>query len=680
MIPPLLRRRRAPRRIALALVLLTTPALVRAADPPRLRRSESFLGIHFDFHAGPDCKEVGKNTTPAMVNRIIDLVKPDYLQIDCKGHPGYTSYPTKVGNPVPGFVGDPLRVWRQATARRGVALYTHYSGVYDQHAVEAHPDWAATHADGSKDANATTPFGPYANSLLIPQLRELAGAYGVDGVWIDGDCWSAVPDYGDAAARAFRAATGFTSLPKGPGDPAWRPFLDFHRDAYRDYLRRVVAGVKATNPGFQICSNWAFTDHMPEPVSAPVDFLSGDFSPQDSVNSARLSGRYLARQGIPWDLMAWSFTTIPSKTTTPGRNTKSAVQLQREAAVILALGGGFQAYFVQRRDGSVDLDRMPVMAEVAAFCRARQSLCHHAQAVPQIALLFSTPAHYHGVNQLFSRDNERLGGILAALLESRHSVEVLGEHHLAGRLDDYPLIVVPEWEYLAPSFIADLKGYVKRGGNLLLVGAESAALFADALDVKPDSATPWGIHLEHEGSITALPGTAPGFILGHRAKPFGTLHPTDTDRAASRPAGAIASSGKGKIAATFFPMGRAYNHEPNGKARAYLDALTRSLFTDPIAVVTGSPASEVDVHVATKQGRLLVNLVNASGPHRTEPVFDAIPPVGPLDVVLRVPARPARVTLEPSGVELPYRHESGHIRLSVPGVAVHEVIVVEPAK
>ena len=98
-------------------------ALVLAADsgrpPPRLRRADSFLGIHFDFHAGPDCKEIGKNTTPAMVENIINLVRPDYLQVDCKGHRGLTSYPTKVGNPAPGFVGDPLRVWREVTARRG---------------------------------------------------------------------------------------------------------------------------------------------------------------------------------------------------------------------------------------------------------------------------------------------------------------------------------------------------------------------------------------------------------------------------------------------------------------------------------------------------------------------------------------------------------------------------------
>src|SRR5208282_1217206 len=98
-----------------------------ATLPKRLKRAESFLGVHFDFHAGPDCTEIGKNTTRKMIEDVINQVHPDYLQIDCKGHPGLSSYPTKVGNAAPGFVGDALRLWREVTAERGVALYMHYS-------------------------------------------------------------------------------------------------------------------------------------------------------------------------------------------------------------------------------------------------------------------------------------------------------------------------------------------------------------------------------------------------------------------------------------------------------------------------------------------------------------------------------------------------------------------------
>ena len=48
------------------------------AQPERLKRSESFLGIHFDFHAGEDSKEVGVNTNREMIEYIIDMVQPDY--------------------------------------------------------------------------------------------------------------------------------------------------------------------------------------------------------------------------------------------------------------------------------------------------------------------------------------------------------------------------------------------------------------------------------------------------------------------------------------------------------------------------------------------------------------------------------------------------------------------------
>jgi hypothetical protein len=50
----------------------------------------------------------------------------------------------------------------------------------------------------------------------------------------------------------------------------------------------------------------------------------------------------MSTQGVPWDLMAWSFTK-------PGGGAgwvqKPAVQLMREAACVLPQGGGFQAYY-----------------------------------------------------------------------------------------------------------------------------------------------------------------------------------------------------------------------------------------------------------------------------------------------------------------------------------------------
>ena len=646
-----------------------------ATMPKRLKRAESFLGIHFDFHAGPDCNAIGKNTTREMIENVIDQVHPDYIQTDCKGHPGLSSYPTKAGNQAPGFVGDPLRLWRQVTAEHGVALYMHYSGVWDSEAVRRHPDWAVVNADGKTNDKATSFFGPYADKLLIPQLRELAGDYGVDGVWVDGECWASVPDYGEAGVKAFRQTTGIEDVPRKPGDPHWFEFLQFNREAFRNYLRRYIAEVRKTNPDFQLCSNWVFTDHMPEPVSAPVDFLSGDYSPEDSVNSARLSARYLARQGKPWDLMAWSFARPAGE---GGSRQKSAVQLQREAAVVLALGGGFQAYFTQKRDGSIREEQMPVMAQVAKFCRQRQAICHHAEPVPQVALLYSTADHYRQVNGLFSRDLSRIRGTLQALLEGQQSVEVLGEHHLAGRMADYPLIVVPECDYLEPAFKQELIAYVKAGGNLLLVGPKTAALFQSELGVTlegdPQSEPRY---LARMGALVPTKGQTQVAKLGPGVQPFGGLHTAKDIGSPSQPASSITKLGQGRIAATYFCFSQGYLDERSEPARAFLSDLVRQLFPKPLVEVKGS--AEVDVAVNRIGGRLAVNLVNTAGPHADvkAPIHDSIPAVGPLDITIRAQKRPAKVTLEPGGQSLPFEYRDGEARLTLPRLEIHGVVVID---
>ncbi len=231
--------------------------------PDRLPRSESFLGIHFDFHAGDDCTEIGKYVTPEMIGGIIDAVKPDYIQCDCKGHRGLSSYPTKAGNPAPGFVRDQLRIWRDVTASRGVSLFLHYSGVWDTEAIRIHPAWARIDENGKPDPDKTSVFGPYADSLLIPQLTELVDVYGVDGVWVDGECWATVRDYRPDVLRAFREKTGIADIPKKPGDPNWFEFSEFCRDGFRTYLRHYMTALHAHAPKFQIASNWAFTSLMP---------------------------------------------------------------------------------------------------------------------------------------------------------------------------------------------------------------------------------------------------------------------------------------------------------------------------------------------------------------------------------------------------------------------------------
>ncbi|MBD3176279.1 MAG: hypothetical protein GF320_13960, partial [Armatimonadia bacterium] len=138
-----------------------------------LPRSECFFGLHFDLHPGATDTVLGKEASAENIRALLARTDPDFVQYDCKGHAGYTGYPTEVGWSSPGIVRDALPVWRQVTREFGTGLYIHYSGVWDSVAVQHHPGWAVVGPDGTVDTNHTSLFGPYVDELLIPQVKEV---------------------------------------------------------------------------------------------------------------------------------------------------------------------------------------------------------------------------------------------------------------------------------------------------------------------------------------------------------------------------------------------------------------------------------------------------------------------------------------------------------------------------
>ena len=287
-------------------------------------------------------------------------------------------------------------------------------------------------------------------------------------MWVDGDCWGTCQDYSKKVLKLFREKTGIESVPRNPEDPYFFEFTEFCRQGFRDYLNHYVTELHKHNPEFQICSNWAFSSFMSEPAGIDVDFLSGDYPMANSVNSARLEARCMALQGKPWDLMAWGFVSRWGDER-GSFSIKSISQMQQEAATTLAQGGGLQFYLAQKKDGSISEWQMEPMAEVAKFCRDRQQFCHEAVPVPQVALLYPGRAYYRKNPNVFCPWNDVLRpmrGVLQNLLDSQNIIDITMEHHLAGRMSDYPLIVLPEWDYLDRKFKKELLEYVEPFGEL----------------------------------------------------------------------------------------------------------------------------------------------------------------------------------------------------------------------
>ncbi|MGI5818604.1 MAG: family 10 glycosylhydrolase [Armatimonadota bacterium] len=639
----------------------------------RLRRSDAFFGLHFDLHANADDDALGAETTEENIRELIERVRPDWVQWDCKGHPGYTCWPTEVGWTSPGVVKDSLAILREVTSEMGVALLVHYSGVIDQKAIEEHPRWAALNADGERDERSTSTFSDYVDELMIPQLREVVEKYDVDGLWIDGDCWGAVLDWSPAAVEAWRRETG-AEPPTDPDDEAWEEWKDFHRAQFLRYLRHWVDALHETKPDLDITSNWMYSTYAPVEPEIALDYLSGDFSPTASCERARLEARYLAGTGRPWDLMAWGFNRHWD-----ARLHKPAVQLQQEAGVVLTQGGAFQYYYQPTRSGHVPRQFIETAAQVADFCRARQAICQGSESVPQVALLLPTDHLMRASDRVFHTGGEERHdseGCLHALLELHYSVDVMAGWRLTECIDDYPLVVVPNAEVLADELRSALSEYARRGGSLLLLGPDVARMFEQELGVRCNGAPQQTTaHLDSPLGMGAVAGRWQA-VTQIAANEVALRYPTYEPRHGV-PAATVAALGEGMIGAAWGPVGAGHRAAHHPAIRHLIAALAQRLLPEPMLEVDAPPNVDVSLRRAA-DGRLCVHLLNLSTAQRAEnflAVEDAAR-VGPIEVRLRLDQQPEAVTLEPGGEHIEWSYEDGLLTATVPELAVHAAVVI----
>ena len=666
------------------------------------RRSDCFWGIHSDFHAHPNYGAVvGATLTENDVRTICENAKPDFLQIDCKGHPGYASYPTQMGNGMP-MAFDTLEMWRRVTKEYGVRLYMHVSGVFDSKYCLEHPEDTAILAD-DKLSRSVRLNRKYLDECFIPQMCEISEKYGVDGIWVDGDCWAVACDYSPETIKRFEEKTGISleyAPPVKKGDPYFDELLDFTREEYRNYMRYYVDKLHEKFPELEICVNWAFSDNMPEPVCANVDFLSGDLDPNKGVDSSRYAGRMLALQGKPWDLMSWGFryNVYGTRITPP----KHPIQLMQEAAAIIALGGSYQIDVLQFSDGSPDVDRILMDAPLAEFMHERRPYCHGGKIIDQAVMLVPTYDRYKEMTRPFTREGkDKFFGLTALLCDSGESLSIVNETILKEKIDGYPLVILPELysDQMEDEIIELLRSYVLNGGSLMVVGTKTAKILADAgFPYKTEE------YREHPyipgwayGTATPVKrqfpfGKIPAYVSFEGGADYGVtigafsieaenatvlarLHPSLQNKDGS-PMAVVIPYGKGKLGVIGADLGTQYYERVQYQHRDLIRRMTSMLY-DPIAKVE-SAEGIAEIVCLSVDGKLMLQVLNAGGSHRdigmsTE---NYIPPLCNAVISIRGDISVDEVVLQPENVKLDIYKEGSRTCFKIPRVDIHSIACI----
>ena len=499
--------------VSLALVCQAATAAEPAAfaqSKPQVERKDGFFGIHFDLHPNKSDTVLGRDVSEENIRAFLRRVRPDFIQYDCVGVPGYSGYPTKVGWPAPGIVKDSLAVWRKVTREERVALLIHYCVLWNQAAVEHHPDWAVVNANGERDKQVLSIFSPFAEQLLIPQLKEAATLYDLDGAWMDADGWVARLDYSPAALAEWKRQTGRETAPKSRQEANWQEWKMFHRREFEKYLRRYVDAIHAHSPKFQIACNWMYSFfHGVWPVGSEVDYLSGDYPQHNSTDEARRRGPLFRQQpqtvGPVGVGLQQTRIEKPHAIEAGGGGHAHAGRRVGHLLRPHAIRADFGTDHRHRRRGGRLLPR-PAKPSVSKAKRCRRWRCW------QSAETYWDQADDCGFRVLWPVSREDIKGALFALLELHYSVDILAEHQLLPRLREFPVVVIPDAYKLTDEFRRALLDYVEAGGSLVLLGEKCARLFEPALGV---NSTARRIKAAYSAAVER---TSPGPTAGRRSR------------------------------------------------------------------------------------------------------------------------------------------------------------------
>ena len=657
----------------------------------RWHGKKRYFGLHYDLHAGPGDTELGVRANDKYLVPMFERLGVDFVQTDCKGHPGYTSWYSKVpdASVSPGVKKDALKGWRHATHKLDLPLHCHYSGIWDAAAGKKHRTWCRMDADGKRVPGKMCPRSPYLEELLIPQMMELIDRYGVDGFWVDGDIWATEPCYCGKCRRAFKTATGIAKPPVDTNAQDWRAWFEFTLRSFEEYVTRYCEAVHAHKKGVLVCSNWLQTFQHPGEPRVPTDWISGDNTWVFGLDRGRCEARFISTRGKPWDVMIWSFYSSHGMGDPKSPWTFKPVEMvQQEAAVVSALGGSVQVYENPGglRNGQLVPWRVERLRQVGRFVKSRRTLCQGTETIPQVAVLHSEHhAHAHASRNIRnSIDVAPIQGAVYSMLENHYGVDILDEWALEHRLEEFPAVVAPEQNDMSVEMVKRLKQYVEAGGCLLVSGAGAidrfGTLFLGVARGKVES--------EAQYHVPAADGSFAGYsaawrlVKATRAESIGQLatSPLLDERLLPHPAATLYQVGEGTVAYIPFDIFRYFDYNRYPLASAFIGEVAHALIGElPIQVY--APIC-VDAILRQKQNRKLVHLINrASGiPNRpNDGTIDEIPPVGPIEITIELEKKPKKVYLafEKGDLKWKYSKKEGQLTASVDQVHIHAAVVVE---
>ena len=592
----------------------------------------SFFLLHLDHHT-TDKMEVGRDALPAETARLINLVKPDVIQIHAKGNPGWTTYPSKAGFTPPQLARDVMQVWADVARENGYVFSAYYNIGRDREIMKRHPAWNRVRADGKPWDNMLCYHSGVAEQYLWPMIDEIMERYHPGGFWFDGSCFTVMNCYCEKCRERFRREQGLDA-PKTAKDAGWAAYKEMQRQIYREFCAETAARIKRRDPACLVAINWAYALRMPEEPPPGVDYFTGDVGCEmEQIAPAAI---WYDSQGRPFDLMTTVFYQDAQ-----GPHPKPRLQLEQEMGIIIAHGGRYFAWDNPTAQSGLVAERFENMARVVTpFLRARQAWCLGSRALPDISVFHGAAAHYaqNATNPgAFLPRNLPLLAACDGLRRLHLSPEMISDRRLEQGDIRGRLLLLEDCLALTDANRLALRRYVENGGRILLTGkaVEAAQL----------------------GAAGAPTASGPSRQTIGKGEVFCLPQPLFADAAGEKNAPPQAGEELQRI----------------------LPPALRRLTTD-------APET-IELVLREKAGATVLHAINvAAGRRDRDPKANAfvnlrvaeLPLAPACRVSVGLPQRPAAVHLQPQNLELKeWAWRDGRLELALPAFETHQMVVIQ---
>lgn len=596
-----------------------------------------------------------------------------------------------------------------------------------EEAFAAHPEWVARTIDGKARRHWADPklyvtcaLGPYNFGFMTDVTREIVAMYGVDGVFSNrwhghGTC------YCESCQKEFRAYCGL-ALPRtlSPSEPARRKWIEWNQVRLFELWDVWDAAIRKENPAAMFIPNsggGALSELDMKTIGARTKILFADKQARRGLMPAWSNGRngkeYRATMGMK--PMGGIFSVGVEE---PYR-WKDSVQSEAEIRLWAhdGIAQGLRPWFTKFNAKPIDKRWMPVVEDIYRWHWQNEKYLRNTANLARVGLVYSQQtAHYYGGEQARAKVEDAQLGWYQMLVEARVPFEMVHDGLLdAASVDRYRVLILPNIAALSDEQCRQLEGYASRGGAVVATSETSlynewgerrkdfglTELFGCTYGGKLDermqnsyltlehgvtgnplvaglSGVPRVINGVRRVHATALTGLAPAWLTLVESYPDLPMESVYTLKPTSNiPAVFARRYGKGRC--IYFPM---------DIDRTYWEVLSDDHFkllrnavewaAPDLRPVRIEGQGVFDIAYWQQQDSLTLHLVNLTNPMMMKGPVREVFPVGPLTVELEIPEGFAvkQARLLTAGTQLRFTRQGKVLRLTVPRVALHEVIAL----